>query len=87
MAGSTTKRLAIVGAHGTGKSTLLSRLHNQLPEVCRPARIVEEIARQICTELADPDYFKRSNNSAVKQLLLIIGQVIEESVGGSVDAG
>lgn len=70
-------KIAVTGAHGTGKTTLAKRLPMALADygivaVCR------EAARMIATHASDPTFFHRGNNTLVRQSLIFIEQQIEE---------
>lgn len=75
-------KVALIGAHGTGKTTLANRaladLTNMLGNVS--VALCPEIPRIICTAVGDSEYLRRENNSLEKQLTLLIGQESYEAV-------
>ena len=72
-------KIALVGSHGTGKSTLLSALCERLRSEGRAVTVLEEIPRTVCGQIASDSYFQRSQNTCVRQLLLLFAQVVEEN--------
>lgn len=67
-------KVAVTGAHGTGKTTLCNSLKRSLPDlgVCR------EVPRVIIEQVGDPDFFKRGHNTIDRQLLIFLYQLEEE---------
>ncbi len=77
-------RIALVGAHGTGKTTLATVLVSELNLRRISVDVTPEIPRIICDRAQDQEYFRRGNNQLLKQLLLLVGQPIyEQSVDRS----
>ncbi len=76
-------RIALVGAHGTGKTTLATALVAKLRSREISVGVTPEIPRIICQRAKDPEYFRRANNKLLKQLMLLVGQPIYEQ---SIDA-
>lgn len=83
-----TKKIALVGAHGTGKTTLTRKITSEaglLGTTCRLA-FTPEIPRIICTAANDTQYFRRGHNTLLKQLLLLVAQpIFETSCGRDID--
>lgn len=76
-------KIALVGSHGTGKSTLLTALSERLVCDGLSVTILEEIPRSICNRVGSNSYFQRSHNSCVRQLMLLFAQVVEENTNTS----
>jgi thymidylate kinase len=72
-------KIALTGAHGVGKSTLAAYLQDKLQQTGKQVVVTPEIPRLICEHNADPEYFRRGNNSLAKQTLILLGQVITEA--------
>ena len=74
------KKIALVGSHGTGKTTLTKRLAARVDPPIANLRIATtpEVPRIVCSAVGNAEYFRRGNNSLLKQLLLLIGQPIYE---------
>lgn len=70
-------RIALTGAHGTGKTTLVTALPERLAgsgkiSVCREApRVITEI-------VADPEFFRRGNNTPLRQSAIFLQHLLEE---------
>ena len=71
-------KVAIIGSHGTGKSTLANAVCKILEREGRLIQHLPELARSICERSNDPHFFRRGSNSALRQLLLIIAQTVTE---------
>lgn len=71
-------KIALTGAHGTGKSTLAKVLKEEINKAHLIASITPEVPRLICAIVNDKEYFRRENNSLLKQSLILIGQLIIE---------
>jgi nicotinamide riboside kinase len=71
-------KVAFVGAHGTGKTTLVNALSEHLRSSGRFCAITPEVPRVICETSGDPTFFRRGNNSLIRQTLLLTGQPIYE---------
>jgi thymidylate synthase/nicotinamide riboside kinase len=80
-------KIALNGAHGTGKTTLINTLETQCAERGVKVEIVREIPRLICDSVADPAFFRQENNTFAKQTLLLQGQLQAElgAISGSPD--
>jgi predicted ATPase len=68
-------KVALTGAHGVGKTTLLSRL-SQVLEV--PNAVCREVPRLIIESASDEHFFRRGNNSPLRQFLILFYQLVEE---------
>lgn len=79
-------KIAVSGTHGTGKSTLCSLVSQRLREDGVVVAEVTEIPRRICDQLEDPDFFKRKNNSALRQLSVVVAQLVEEFSPATINA-
>jgi nicotinamide riboside kinase len=71
-----TKLCPVVGAHGTGKSTLLRALAQS--SLGSQIAIGQEIPRLICDAAERPDYYQRANNTFAKQIHLLFEQLATE---------
>lgn len=79
-------KIALTGAHGTGKSTLAKFLKEEIAKMNKIASVTPEVPRMICETVKDKEYFRRGNNSLLKQSLILLGQlVIEEQSRNNVD--
>ena len=76
-------KIAFVGAHGTGKTTLVNALEEHFNSRGIQSHTTPEVPRIICDSLGDPEFFRRENNTFLKQLLLLIGQPIYEGATSS----
>ncbi|MGV3698179.1 AAA family ATPase [Flavobacterium sp.] len=70
-------KIAFTGSHGVGKTTLINRLENELL-TSKDVAVTKEIPRIICELVDDPEYFRRGANNLEKQLLIFLGQIIQE---------
>lgn len=71
-------KLTFVGAHGTGKTTLINTLYTQITSLGIRCSITPEVPRIVCESAGDPTFFRRGNNTLIKQTLLLMGQPIHE---------
>lgn len=71
-------KVAVVGTHGTGKTTLCTELGQRLRSQGLSVTELEEVPRRICLQQHDSNFFKRSNNNVLRQLTLLVAQLIEE---------
>lgn len=79
-------KIALTGAHGTGKSTLAKFLQLEMEKRNLIASVTPEVPRLICETVNDKEYFRRGNNSLLKQSLILLGQlIIEEQSRDNVD--
>jgi nicotinamide riboside kinase len=72
------RKVALTGAHGTGKSTLSDIVTRQLQSKYRISH-TPEAPRLFIEELGDPSRFQRGNNSFAWQTLLLARQIEIES--------
>lgn len=72
-------KLAVSGAHGTGKTTVLSAFRDALLEEGIKAQLVPEVPRIVCEAAGDKEFFRRENNSVERQFTLLMGQPVYES--------
>lgn len=71
-------KIALVGSHGVGKTTLAATLRTQLQSTGVSSMITPEVPRTICEIANDSTFFRRGKNSVPKQLLIIAGQIVAE---------
>lgn len=71
-------KVTFVGAHGTGKTTLVTTLAERINALGIKCSVTPEVPRIICGSAGDATYFRRGNNSLSKQILLLVGQPIYE---------
>ena len=78
------KKVALVGAHGTGKTTLTQHLASgtDLSRFKLLIATTPEVPRIVCAAVGDNEYFRRGNNTLMKQLLLLVGQPVYEASKG-----
>lgn len=72
------RRIALTGSHGTGKTTLANALVADLAAKGLTAASVPEVPREVCTAAGDPEFFRRENNSLTRQITLLYGQPVFE---------
>jgi predicted ATPase len=79
------KKVAVTGAHGTGKTTLVrivtERLRDTLSIVNTP-----EVPRLFVEEIGDQSFFQRTNNTFLRQTMIVARQIESEAslcLGGS----
>jgi nicotinamide riboside kinase len=70
-------KLALTGAHGTGKTTLIRALANVFDSQ-ESIGVTREVPRLIVAEAGDNSFFKRGNNTFERQLLIVARQLEEE---------
>lgn len=69
-------KIAIIGAHGVGKTTLANELRSRLSgKGFGKISVAPEIPREICSLAHDPECFRRGKNNALKQALLLFSQL------------
>ncbi|MEQ1933527.1 MAG: ATP-binding protein [Fimbriimonadaceae bacterium] len=69
-------KIALTGSHGTGKTTLIRFLGEQLQ--LPPSAMCREVPRVIIEKVQDDTFFRRGNNTPLRQMLLFFYQVMEE---------
>lgn len=72
------RKITFVGAHGTGKTTLVTNLQENLNSKGVSTVITPEVPRVICETEKDNHFFRRENNTLVKQISLLFGQTVYE---------
>jgi nicotinamide riboside kinase len=71
-------RVALVGAHGTGKTTLAKALVGSLTNMEIEVRNLSEAPRLICDRAGDPTFFRRGNNTPLRQNLILLVHLLQE---------
>jgi len=72
------RKIALTGAHGTGKSTLAHAAFSSVQHSCKAAW-TPEVPRLFTDELGDATRFRRKNNSFGWQTLIVARQIEIES--------
>lgn len=72
-------KVSIIGTHGSGKTTLSGQLTSQLRALGIKVAEVAEVPRAVCVRLDDPTYFHRGKNTVVRQMALLLMQIVAES--------
>jgi nicotinamide riboside kinase len=67
-------KVAVTGAHGTGKTTLTTAVVERLKHEFEIAHTAE-VPRLFIEEVSDPTFFQRGNNSFSRQTMLIARQI------------
>lgn len=75
------RKIALTGAHGTGKTTLSKELIVKLVSLGR-LRACREAPRLIAESVGDPEFFRRGNNSPERQGMIFLEHVLEEQRQG-----
>jgi predicted ATPase len=75
--GSQMRKIALTGAHGTGKTTLAKALANDLESLGRLGAC-REAPRLIIERVGDPEFFRRGNNTPARQAMIFLEHVLEE---------
>lgn len=73
----TLMKLALTGAHGTGKTTLC-RFLGEKTFAGHPVAYCREVPRVIIEQAKEDEFFRRTNNSPLRQSLIFLYQLIEE---------
>lgn len=68
-------KIAFTGAHGVGKTTLTQALVAHLRSNGMVVEMTAEVPRLICDRAGDPTLFRRSNNTPLRQMLILLGQI------------
>src|SRR5689334_11719741 len=81
-------RVALAGAHGTGKTTLARSLVERLNRLGIRAGSLPEAPREICVRAEDPVFFRRGMNKPLRQNLILLLHLMQEfnSLSNEVDA-
>ena len=74
-----TRTVALVGAHGTGKTSLINALHDKLRKDGVEVTVLPEVPRKICDRVSDPEFFRRENNTLPRQMLILLAQMTLEA--------
>jgi len=74
-------KITFVGAHGTGKTTLSNEVVDRLADIDPSVQATPEVPRVICESAGDPGFFRRSKNTLIKQMALLVGQPVYEADG------
>ena len=74
-----TRTIAFVGAHGTGKTTLINALRTRLNKGGMAVTVTQEVPRKICARVNDLEFFRRDKNTLVRQMLILVAQMTLES--------
>lgn len=69
------RKIALVGAHGTGKTTLVNFITERLKERGIYVENTPEVPRKLCDLAKDPSFLRRGKNSILKQALILQAQV------------
>ena len=64
--------VALTGAHGTGKTTLIQALQMRLQSEGYISTITKEAPRLLCELAETPDFFRRTNNTPLRQMLIMV---------------
>lgn len=67
-------RIAVVGTHGVGKTTLAQAFVQRLAGENISCELAPEMPRVICNLANDNGFFRQGNNTVLKQILLIYSQ-------------
>lgn len=79
-------RIAVVGTHGVGKTTLAQAFVQRLAGENISCELAPEMPRLICNLANDNSFFRQGNNNVLKQILLIYSQAqieFQKSQGGA----
>ena len=74
-------KIAVSGAHGTGKTTICEHMLSRLSE-SHDLAICREVPRVIIDAVGDPHFFRRKNNTVERQFLIFLFQLEEERKQG-----
>ncbi len=70
-------KLALSGAHGTGKTTLITAVYDRLKD-SQKIEICREVPRVIGDVVGEKEYFRRGNNTELRQCAIFLYQVMED---------
>lgn len=71
-------RVALVGAHGTGKTTLSKALVQRLSSSGLRVARLPEAPREICGHAGEPEFFRRGKNTPLRQSLILLVHLMQE---------
>ena len=71
-------KVGFTGAHGVGKTTLCRELAHRLNRAGIATASTPEVPRQIADEVGEPEFFRRGNNTLVRQFSIIARQLLVE---------
>lgn len=72
-------KIALTGAHGTGKTTLAHAIAIRTESAEIRTEVTHEVPRALCRAAADPTFFRREKNTALKQALILLSQTQAEA--------
>jgi len=72
-------KVGFSGAHGVGKTTLCRELHRYLEQDGIVVHQTPEVPREIIDEVKDASFFRRGNNSLIRQFLILARQIAVET--------
>jgi predicted ATPase len=76
-------KVAFVGAHGVGKTTLVESLLQRLVAQGHEVARTDEVPRILAAQANDPTTFRRNNNTMSKQFLIMLKQIVDETSVGN----
>lgn len=71
-------KVGFVGTHGVGKTTLVTAIRDRLNAGGCGAASTPEVPRVICNMVQDRGFFRRGNNTPLRQSAILLGQAITE---------
>lgn len=71
-------RIALMGAHGTGKTTLARALVQRLSQEGIRAVQLQEAPREVCARAGDSEFFRRGQNTPLRQGLIFLMHLMQE---------
>ncbi|WP_269584426.1 ATP/GTP-binding protein [Roseibium sp. Sym1] len=74
-------KIALTGAHGTGKTTLTDTLHKSLSESYN-TKVCREVPRVIIEAVGQDEFFRRGNNTPLRQCIVFLYQILEDHFKG-----
>lgn len=74
-------KLALTGAHGTGKTTLTAALSEKLSPSSKVV-VCREVPRLIIDSVDHDDFFRRGNNTPLRQCVIFLYQILEDYFQG-----
>lgn len=70
-------KIALTGAHGTGKTTLTTALHEEIANSF-PTSVCREVPRVIIETVGQESFFRRGNNTPLRQCIILLFQIMED---------